>query len=91
MNNFDFDAQPPLARDRIYVSWSETVSMARYIEDWLKSRRLRTDDAARAHVHHTITRYSWTGPLRKVDVDPYLDGSINKAELAMPELREAAK
>jgi hypothetical protein len=95
MNNFDFDAQAPLQRDRIYVSWSETVSMARYIEDWLKSRRLRTDDAARAHVHHTITRYSWKGPLRKVDVDPYLDASVNKAELALPEplaeARQAAK
>ena len=72
MNNFDFDAQAPLQRDRIYVSWSETVSMARYIEDWLKSRRLRTDDAARAHVHHAIARYPWKGPLRKQDVDHYL-------------------
>ena len=85
MNNFDFDAQAPLARDRIYVTWSETVSMARYIEDWLKSRRLRTDDAARAHVHHAIARYPWKGPLRKQDVDHYLDSSINTAELAISE------
>ena len=85
MNNFDFDAQAPLPRDRIYVSWSETVSMARYIEDWLKSRRLRLDDAARAHVHHAIARYPWKGPLRKQDVDHYLDSSINTAELAISE------
>ena len=91
MNNFDFDAQSPLPRDRIYVSWSETVSMARYIEDYLKSRRLRTDDAARAHIHHAITRYSWKGPLRKQDVDHYLDGSINKAELALPEAIQQAR
>ena len=90
MNNFDFSAQAPLARDRIYVSWSETWSLSRYIEEWLKSRRLRTDDAARAHVYHAIARYSWKGPLRKIDVDPYLDASINKAELAIPEARQAA-
>ena len=91
MDKFDFDAQPPLARDRIYVSWSETWSLAKYIEDWLKSRRLRTDDAARAHVHHAIARYPWKGPMRKIDVDHYLDGSVSKAELALPEVRKVAK
>ena len=84
MDKFDFGAQAPIARDRIYVTWSETWSLARYIEDYLKSRRLRTDDAARAHIHHCITRYSWTGPLRKPDVDHYLDTSVSKAELALP-------
>lgn len=84
-DNFDFDAQPLISRDQIYISWSETVPIARYIEEWLKSRRLRTDDAARAHVHHAITRYPWTGPLRKSDVDFYLDSSVNKAELELPQ------
>jgi len=91
MNNFDFDAQAPLARDRIYVTWSETVSLARYIEDWLKSRRLRLDDAARAHIYHAIARYPWKGPLRKIDVDGYLDSSVNKSELALPEAVQAAR
>ena len=86
MDKFDFDAQAPLARDRIYVTWSETWPISRYIEDWLESRRLRTDDAARAHVYHAIARYSWKGPLRKIDVDHYLDTSVSKAELALPEV-----
>jgi hypothetical protein len=94
MDKFDFDAQAPIARNRIYVTWSETWSLARYIEEYLKSRRLRTDDAARAHIHHSIARYPWTGPLRKPDVDHYLDTSISKAELALPaelQSREAAR
>lgn len=91
MNNFDFNAQAPIARDRIYVSWSETVSLARYIEDWLKSRHLRLDDAARAQVFHAIIRYPWKGPLRKIDVDPYLDSSVNKSELALPEAMQERK
>ena len=91
MHKFDFDAQTPISRDRIYLSWSETCSLARYIEDYLKSRRLRTDDAARAHIHHTIARYPWTGPLRKHDVDHYLDTSVSKSELALPEEIQQAR
>ena len=89
MSNFDFDAQTPISRDRIYLSWSETCSLARYIEDYLTSRHLRTDDAARAHIHHFIKRYPWQGPLRKPDVDHYLDTSVNRAELAVPEVSKA--
>jgi hypothetical protein len=85
MDNFDFEAQTPVSRDRVYVSWSETWTISRYIEDYLTSRKLRTDDAARAHVHHAITRYPWTGPLRKADVDYFLDTSINTEELVLPE------
>jgi hypothetical protein len=91
MDKFDFDAQAPIARNRVYVTWSETWDLARYIEDYLKSRRLRTDDAARAHIHHSIARYPWKGPLRKADVDHYLDTSISKAELALPEGLQARK
>ena len=91
MSRFDFDAQAPISRDRIYVSWSETWPLTRYVEEWLKARRLRIDDAARAHVHHAIVRYPWKGPLRKIDVDPYLDASINKAELAVPEGMQKAR
>jgi hypothetical protein len=84
-DNFDFDAQPHISRDQVYISWSETMPISRYIEEWLKARRLRTDDAARAHVYHAIARYPWTGPLRKADVDFYLDSSVNKAELELPQ------
>ena len=91
MENFDFDAQPPASRDRIYISWSESWTIARYIEEYLKAHRLRTDDAARAHVHHCIQRYPWTGPLRKADVDYFLSTSLNKAELKVPEMVSQAR
>jgi len=91
MDKFDFDVQAPIARNRIYVTWSETWELPRYIEEYLKSRRLRTDDAARAHVHHWIARYPWKGPLRKSDLDHYLDTSVSKAELALPAQLQAHK
>jgi hypothetical protein len=90
VENFSFNAQPPVSRDRIYISWSETWPLSRYIEDYLKSRRLRQDDAARAHVHQAIARYPWLGPLRKADVDSYLDSSGSQAELAVPEVIRSA-
>jgi len=89
MDNFEFDAQPPASRDQVYVSWTETWPISRYIEDYLATRKLRVDDAARAHIHHTITRYPWTGPLRKADVDYFLDTSIRKEELLLPESMQA--
>jgi hypothetical protein len=86
VDKFDFDAQAPLPRDRIYVSWNETWALSQYIEEYLKTRNLRRDEAARAHVFHAINRYPWSGPLRKADVDYFLDGSISKSELALPEV-----
>lgn len=92
MDRFDFDAQAPIARDRIYVTWSETWPIARYIEAYLQERRLRTDDGARALVHHAIVRYPWKGPLRKSDIDHYLDTTVNRQELVLPEaVRRAGK
>ena len=90
-DNFDFAAQPPVPRDRVYITWSETWPIARYIEEWLSTRKLRTDDAARAQVFHSISRYPWSGPLRKADVDHYVDTSVNREELALPEALQARK
>ena len=91
MDKYDFDAQTPVPRNRIYVTWSETWEVSRYIEDYLMTRQLRIDDAARAHIHHCIARYPWRGPLRKPDIDHYLDTTVSRQELARPPAAAPAK
>ena len=84
MDNFDFDAQPELRRDRIYVSWNEQLDIRQYAERYLSDRNLHVDEAAREIVLKHIALCPVEGTLRKADVDYYLD--VN----AKPELVTAA-
>ena len=83
MDNFDFAAQPPVSRDRIYVSWTEQWDLPRYVNDYLETRKLRRDDEARARVRKCIEEFRIEGALRKADVDYLLDANIRR-ELEMP-------
>jgi hypothetical protein len=83
MDNFDFAAQPPAARDRIYVSWTEQWDLPRYVDDYLQSRKLRRDEEARARVQKLIEEFRIEGPLRKADVDYLLDANVRR-ELELP-------
>ena len=84
MDNFDFSAQPPAARDRIYVSWNEQWEVTRYVDDYLQTRKLRTDPEARERIQRCIADFKVEGALRKADVDYYLDANV-KEELRLPE------
>ena len=83
MDNFDFAAQPPAARDRIYVSWTEQWDLPRYVDDYLQTRKLRRDDEARSRVQKCIEEFVIEGPLRKADVDYLLDANVRR-ELELP-------
>ena len=83
MDNFDFAAQPPIARDRIYVSWDEQWDLQRYVSDFLATRKLRMDDEARARVRKCIEEFRIEGALRKADVDYLLDANVRR-ELELP-------
>jgi hypothetical protein len=83
MDKYDFAAQPPVSRDRIYVSWNEQWDLSRYVEDYLASRRLRCDDAARVRVQRCIAEFQPYGALRKADLDYYLDVNV-RSELELP-------
>ena len=83
MDNFDFSAQPPAARDRIYVSWTEQWEVTRYVDDYLQTRKLRTDAEARERIQRCIAEFKVEGALRKADVDYYLDVNV-RGELELP-------
>jgi hypothetical protein len=84
LEKYDFEAQPELKRDRIYVSWNEQWDLKRYAESYLQERNLVVDDAARKEVLRHIALCPAKGTLRKADVDYYLD--VN----ARPQLAKAA-
>jgi hypothetical protein len=73
LEKYDFEAQPELLRDRIYVSWSEQWDLSRYADNYLQERKLVIDDQARKEVLRHIAQCPANGALRKADVDYYLD------------------
>jgi hypothetical protein len=76
-----------MARNRIYVSWNEEWDLLTYVQQYLKERGLRDDAAARLKVRECIDRYTAPGPLKKADVDFYLDRNI-KAQLPLEALKK---
>ena len=79
MDSYDFDTQPTLARDRIYVSWNEHWDLRQYAEAYLKERNLVADEQARELVLRHIASCPRQGALRKADVDYYLDVNAKPA------------
>ena len=90
MDKYDFDSQPPVARDRIYVSWNEQWDIRRYAADYLAQRGLRSDQGAHERVLKVINDCPVQGALRKADIDYYLDCRVRK-ELALPVAMQQVK
>jgi hypothetical protein len=85
LDNFDFTAQPPASKDRIYISWSEQWDIKRYAADYLAQRGLRTDGAAQERILKVIEECPLEGSLRKADIDYYLDCRVkNELEVTQP-------
>jgi hypothetical protein len=60
----------------IYVSWTEQWDISRYIDNYLHSRRYVVDESSRLAVRSLISKYPGKAPLRKGDVDYYLDANM---------------
>ena len=60
-------------RDEVFVTWSTTWPMDRYIGWYLESRKHPVNDEWRDAVRETLKQYPGQGALRKSDVDFYLD------------------
>ena len=79
LEKYDFETQPNVARDRIYVSWNEQWDVRRYAEHYLQDRKLVVDDSSREIVLKHIELCPAEGALRKADVDYYLDVNAKPA------------
>jgi hypothetical protein len=69
----NLDLNPAVSTDRIYVSWDERWDVPRYVDNYLRERRLRLDNELRARICDSIGRYPYKGVLKKDDLDYYLD------------------
>lgn len=63
-------------RDRVYISWTDFWPLEKYVLYYLRSRRLATDDDARATVLRQIAKYPGHAVYRKLEMDFYLDSSL---------------
>jgi len=73
-----FEVQSSRA-DRIYVSWSEHLDIATYIDSYLLARNCRLNDAFRKLVRECIAKYPSRATLTKVNMDFWLDSNAIKA------------
>jgi hypothetical protein len=62
--------------EKIYVSWTEQWRTTQYIDHYLKSRKYIVNDQARAAVRMLIAQYPSKPPLKKTDLDFYLDANV---------------
>jgi len=60
-------------RDEVFVTWSTSWTVDRYIGWYLESRKHPVDEEWREAVRETLKQYPGTGVLRKSDVDFFLD------------------
>ena len=63
-------------KDRVFVSWTQEWELERYIENYLRSRRLSI--AAQQFVRDMIATYPGNPPFTKSDLDFYLDANVGR-------------
>jgi hypothetical protein len=66
---------PPQPAHRIYVSWTEQWDLPRYVDHYLRERKLAVNAELRGAVSRRIARFPGEGMLKKCDVDYYLDSN----------------
>jgi hypothetical protein len=75
----NLDLNPQIPTDRIYVSWEERWDVPRYVDNYLRERKLKLHPEARTAILDRIGRYPYKGVLKKIELDQYLD--VECAEL----------
>ena len=63
--------------ERIYLSWTKHWEMDRYVDHYLTTRHYVVTDESRAAIRKLITHIR-TRPLKKGDLDFFLDANVHK-------------
>ena len=71
--NVALELPTPVNRDEIHVSWTTAWPVERYVAWYLENRKHPLNDEWRAAVHEMLKSFPATGPMRKTDVDFFLD------------------
>ena len=75
MNSKNLAIQPPQSADRIYISWTEQWDLPRYVDNYLRERKLAVNAELRGAVIRRIAKFPGEGTLKKSDMDYYLDAN----------------
>lgn len=63
--------------DRAFVSLTEPYERSYFVDEWLKSRKYKVDDNGRAVVNRVIDNYTGRAPIKRADLEKYLDANIS--------------
>jgi hypothetical protein len=70
---------PGVSIDRIYISWTESWDLDRYVEHYLRERAHEPDEEARAALLGLIALYPGAPPFTKANMDYFLDANCQGA------------
>jgi hypothetical protein len=75
MEELDIALVPPtrVNREEIHVSWTTAWTLERYVGWYLETRKHPLNDEWRFAVLDMLKAFPATGPMRKTDVDFFLD------------------
>lgn len=74
MSDFaSLDTYPAVNRDEVFVTWSTSWPLERYITWYLENRKHPMNDEWRDAVREELKSFPGRGALRKTDVDFFLD------------------
>ena len=71
--NVALEQPTPINRDEIHVSWTTAWPVERYVAWYLENRKHPLNDEWREAVRDILKSFPATGPMRKTDVDFFLD------------------
>jgi hypothetical protein len=72
----DSEDHEVVKRDRVYVTWTEYLTLEEYVLGYLRSRRLAIDRDAQATVLRQIAKHPGHAAYRKLEMDFYLDSTL---------------
>lgn len=73
--NVALEPAAPFNRDEIHLSWTTTWPVERYVRWYLESRKHPANDEWHGAVREMLKSFPATGPMRKTDVDFFLDSN----------------
>jgi hypothetical protein len=62
--------------ERVYVNWTQHWDLERYIENYIRTHRLRQDEDVRAAILSCIAEFPLASPYTKSDLDFFLDANL---------------
>ena len=64
--------------DPVYVTWDVRLAFGEYLEKYLRTRRIDSNELSRTRVRECLESYQGQRPYRKADLDFFLDANLRR-------------